>query len=137
MIAKVEEEARVAKRAAAFAREDLAEKPKDRGLRIAADDAEHRAREAGRNVVVWRFRWEIELWMDRSGRFEVDTDDIIVRLAPRYQGQPDWDFVAAAHLQRDGYPVPPSWRSPLTGEGLDHNYNHGSLAAVEPPRGAP
>jgi hypothetical protein len=130
VVAQADDKLRLAKRAARFAREDSRANPQSRALKIALDDAEHAAVEAGRELALWRFEAEIERWNTRILEGDVIVDPLLRDLAPQFRGEPDWLWVAAAHVKRAGWPVPKGWRSEVTGESLDqHNQSEpGSIA---------
>jgi hypothetical protein len=104
-----------------LAREDSKADPKDRRLRIAAEDPSYEAAEAGRKVAEYEFLARIDAWVAS----DQPADELILSLAPRVNGKPDWDWVAAAHLARSGVKVPSGWVSELSGEPLHDSVNNG------------
>jgi hypothetical protein len=73
-------------------------------LKIAADDAEYAASQAGRELALLRFEAEIERWNTRVDAGDELVDPLLVSLAPRHGGEPDWHWIAAANVKRAGRP---------------------------------
>jgi hypothetical protein len=129
LLEQTKEAARVARRNAEFAREDSKADPKNRRLRIAADDASYAAAQAGRKVAEIEFLVRIEEWIARID--DVPVDETLLRLGPRVGGQIDCDWLAAAHLARAGVKVPQGWRSEVSGEPInDHSVNQSDPRAA-------
>jgi hypothetical protein len=120
------EAARIARRNAEFAREDSKNNPKDRRLRVAADDTSHAAAQAGRKFAETEFLVRIDEWLSRDEPW----DELLVKLAPRVRGEIDDDWVAAAHLVRAGVKIPVGWRSEFSGENLNDSVIHGNSRAA-------
>jgi hypothetical protein len=126
LIRDTEEELRVVRRDAKFAREDLKDAPKDRQLRIKLDNAEHRASELGRKIAEYQFIARIDEWLAR----DEPADELLLKLAPRVSGQIDTDWLAAAHLSRSGVKVPKGWRSSVSGETVNDNHHQSDPRAA-------
>jgi hypothetical protein len=110
-IRALEEDLRVARRDAKWAREDLKDEPKSRQLRVALDTLEFRASELGRQIAEYAFIAKIDEWHNAVTRGDVVPDPLLMRLMPE-----DDDLLAAVHLSREGVRVPKTWRSSITGE---------------------
>jgi hypothetical protein len=123
LIRDTEEELRVARRDAKFCRDDLRDNPNDRKLRIELDNAEHHASEIGRKIAEYEFTARIDEWIDGVMWSRIVPDELLLRLAPRDSRGLDDEWLAAAHLLRQGVKVPKGWRS-STGETVnDHTFN--------------
>lgn len=116
LIEAAERDLRTLKRTAERAREASKAAPDDRELRHAADDAGDLVAAAGRDLVALRFEDDLDRWTDRVQAGDVIPDADLVALAPRVRRAPDWSWVGAASLRRDGVTVPQGWRSPESGE---------------------
>jgi hypothetical protein len=127
LIRETEDQLRVARRDAKFAREDLKDAPKDRTLRIRLDNAESRASELGRQVAEYQFVAQLDEWLSR----DEPVDELLLKLAPRVGGRVDDEWLAAAHLARVGVKIPKGWRSSVSGETVnDNQYDRNSRAAA-------
>jgi len=115
VINAAEDELRIAKRNARFAREDLKDDPKNRRLRMELDDREQEASELGRKLAELRFVERIDQWHAAVSRGEASVDPLLSRLIPF-----DDDMLAAVHLSRLGVSVPQTWRS-FTGDSFNDN----------------
>jgi hypothetical protein len=101
-----------AKWTAELARLDSRAAPADVDLRAKLLAADADASTAGRRLSALRFEESLDLWVDRAAANDVEIDETLLALAPRFGGEPDWYWVAAAHLARSGVTVPRNWRSP-------------------------
>jgi hypothetical protein len=120
-IEQAEAAARDAKRGADVARDVSRATPADPALQAAATAAGDDAATAGRKVAAWRFEEQLDLWLDRHREGDVQSDDMLLTLAPRDRGTVDWYWLAAANLAQSGVAVPRNWRSPVTGEPVNAN----------------
>jgi hypothetical protein len=127
LIEQTKQVAREAKVDSDLAREASKADSQNRQLRIEAEHASYKATEAGRKVAEYEFLARILAWQDS----DEPADELLLSLAPRVNGRPDWDWVAAAHLARSGVKVPSGWRSEISQEGIhDHFNNSDARSAV-------
>jgi hypothetical protein len=115
-IRNLEEDLRVVRSDAKWAREDFKDAPKDRQLRVALDNLEYRASELGRKIAEYTFIAKIDEWHADVSRGHVVPDPLLMKLMPD-----DDDLLAAVHLSREGVKVPKSWRSSISGETVNDN----------------
>jgi hypothetical protein len=64
---------------------------------------------AGRQLIEFTFIRDLDNWCQRLDRYEIAPDQLIVQMAPRVRGLdtsqlvPDWQWVGAMHLRRNGH----------------------------------